>query len=72
MKNKNVVYSGKVGAKMKPRIGTRRPGCIKSANQCQDGPMKGHFLYLVSSHTLPVNYRGEVGRYVSGVWEVVK
>ena len=72
MKNKNVVYTGKVGAKLKAR---KIPGTskrtVKTAMYCQDGPMRQHKLFVTSENTLPFTYKGQTGRYVAGKWEAV-
>lgn len=39
---------------------------------CRDGPMIGHTLWLVSSNTLTIKYKGQVGFYDSGRWHGVE
>lgn len=72
MKNKNVVYSGKVGAKMRAkRVSTSR-AVAKTGIRCIDGPMRGQILYLqADGATMPMVYMGQVGRYISGRWEAL-
>lgn len=64
-----VIYNGKVGAKLKPLKITTRKRATKNAIKCQDGPMKGHYLYLSGVDTMFFNFCGFVGRYVAGKWE---
>lgn len=73
IKNKNVVYSGKVGSNTKPRK-HRMPSqtVLKSAMACRNGPMVGRVLYLATNYTLPFTYKGQTGRYVGGVWEKIQ
>lgn len=69
MKNRNKLYTGKVGAKMKPRT-TISKRCVKQKVFCQDGPMKGIELWLHADlATMPMPYKGQTGRYVGGMWE---
>lgn len=65
-----VVYSGKVGARMRAkRVATSR-ATAKSGVTCLDGPMRGQVLYLqADGATMPMVYMGQVGRYISGRWE---
>lgn len=67
-----VVYSGKVGAKMRAkRVATSRT-IGKTGVVCLDGPMRGRVLYLqADGATMPMVYMGHVGRYISGRWESV-
>lgn len=68
IRNKGVVYAGKVGAKMRPRFSSApRKGVRKSAFKCVGGPMDGHTLYLTTPSTVPMNVNGQCGRYVSDV-----
>lgn len=68
IRNKGVVYAGKVGAKMRPRFSSApRKGVRKSAYKCVGGPMDGHTLYLTTPSTVPMNMAGQRGRYVSDV-----
>lgn len=64
-----VIYTGKVGAKLKPSAPRARNATKKHAFLCQDGPMKGHYLYLSGVDTMMMNFCGFVGRYVAGKWE---
>jgi hypothetical protein len=65
-----VIYTGKVGAKLKPLKPRVSRATKKTAFKCQDGPMKGHYLYLSGIDTMMMNFCGHVGRYVAGKWEV--
>ncbi|QKW95367.1 hypothetical protein [Ralstonia phage RPZH3] len=68
IRNKGVVYAGKVGAKMRPRFSSApRKTVRKTAFQCVGGPMDGHTLYLTTPSTVPMNMAGQRGRYVSDV-----
>lgn len=63
---KPVVYSGKVGAKMRAkRISTSRR-VTKWAFHCRGGPMNGRTLYLSSPETVEFTMSGATGRYASG------
>lgn len=70
-----VIYSGKVGAKMRPVPGrTKKRPVLRALFVCEGGPLdKKHIkLELGSGHpvvTLTIRVRGQVGRYVNGVWE---
>lgn len=64
-----VVYSGKVGAKMRAkRVATSR-ATPKEPMFCRNGPMKNHLLYVTSKSTLVFTLNGRTGRYVNGIWE---
>lgn len=64
-----VVYSGKVGAKMKP-LKIKKEPATKTAYTCADGPIKHRTLYLTGDGcTMVLNFGGQVGRYVRGQWE---
>lgn len=64
-----VVYSGKVGAKMKP-LAMRKGSAQKVKFYCQDGPMKGYALFLTADGTTAqMNVAGQIGRYNQGKWE---
>ncbi|CAH0532185.1 hypothetical protein UAM5_00068 [Ralstonia phage UAM5] len=65
IRNKGVVYAGKVGAKMRLRSTAPRKTVRKSAFKCQGGPMDGHTLYLTTPSTVPMNMNGQRGRYVT-------
>lgn len=76
--NRGVVYTGKVGVKMRPsRAGlfsTRRVN--KRPVKLNGGPLGGARVWLECSglldsfsSTLPIICRGQAGRYVSGKWE---
>lgn len=67
IRNKGVVYAGKVGAKMRLRSSAPRKTVRKSAYKCVGGPMDGHTLYLTTPSTVPINMAGQRGRYVSDV-----
>lgn len=65
-----VVYSGKVGAKMRPvrhTVGSKKIN--KQSYKCQDGPWKNQSLYLESGFTLTMTIKGQTGRYNQGKWE---
>ncbi|QMV33219.1 hypothetical protein 23F_00058 [Ralstonia phage Gerry] len=57
IRNKGVVYAGKVGEKMRLRTPTPR-------FQCVGGQMDGHTLYLTTPSTVPMDVNGQRGRYV--------
>lgn len=64
-RNRGVVYSGKVGAKMRPRFsGAPSKRVRKTAFKCEGGPMHGHTLYLTTPSTVPMDVNGQRGRYV--------
>lgn len=66
----NTVYTGKVGAKMKPPTVPKAKKCSKYRYMCMDGPMKGYALFLTYGGTTAVmNVAGQIGRYVAGKWE---
>lgn len=71
-RNRGVVYTGKVGAKLRPRrwsVSRRR--VPKVQYRCNSGPLKGHCIWLdpSSGHTtLPIVVRGERGHYYCGTW----
>ncbi|WAX26336.1 hypothetical protein [Ralstonia phage p2110] len=68
IRNKGVVYAGKVGAKMRPRTGpVTRKTVRKHPFVREGGPMHGHTLYLTTPNTVPMNVNGQCGRYVSDV-----
>lgn len=64
-----VVYTGKVGAKMRAKRITTIRAVSKTAYHCVGGPMNGETLYLSTDTTAMFNYKGETGRYVGGKWE---
>ena len=70
MRQRNkTVYTGKVGAKMKPPMPRREP-TTKTAYKCEDGPIKNRTLYLTGDGcTMVLNFGGQVGRYNRGKWE---
>lgn len=70
MRSRNsTIYTGKVGAKMKPRMPAKERA-IKIAYRCEDGPIKHRTLYLTGDGcTMVLNFGGKVGRYVRGKWE---
>lgn len=70
MRSRNsTVYTGKVGAKMKPQS-IRKASVRKVRYLCQDGPMQGYALYLTYGGTTAImNVAGQIGRYVAGKWE---
>lgn len=67
-KNPNRVYSGKVGAKMKPKSFKTKRSAGKIPMSCFDGPWKKHKFFVCSRTSLPLNIAGQVGRYVDGFW----
>lgn len=66
---RQVVYRGKVGANTRPKPHRINKRVAKERCALRDGPIKGHVLYLESNTTLQITYKGQTGRYVSGVWE---
>lgn len=70
IKNKNVVYTGKVGAKMKPRKGpVSTKATPKHMFKCIGGPLNGHILWLQEDGgTLPIQMKGQFGHYRHGEW----
>lgn len=71
IKNKGVVYTGKVGANMILRPPRVSKACKKAPRLCFDGPMKNEVLWFGdTTFTSGVfTYRGETGRYSNGHWE---
>lgn len=69
-KNPGVAYSGKVGAKMKPLNGRKKPAVVKKYMfACVDGPLAGYSLCLQDDGaTLPIFLKGQSGHYLKGVW----
>lgn len=67
-----VVYSGKVGARMRAKRINKSRTVGKTAYTCIGGPMNGETLYLSTDTTAMFNYKGETGRYVGGKWEQEK
>lgn len=64
-RNRGVVYSGKVGAKMRPRFSSAPSKRVrKFAFKCVGGPMDGHTLYLTTPSTVPISMSGQRGQYV--------
>lgn len=53
-----------------PKGPVSRKATTKTAMDCQDGPMRGHTLFLCSHSTLVMVIAGQKGRYVKGKWEV--
>ena len=70
MKNKNVVYNGKVGKNMGPKRIHKSTACKKAPCVCKDGPMTGETLYFGDSTftSCIFTYKGQTGRYVKGEW----
>lgn len=65
MKNRNVVYSGKVGAKMRPSRPRREPVKRKSFH-CTAGPFANKWIRLElngDGRTLPLCFGGWCGHY---------
>lgn len=74
-RNPGVVYSGKVGAKMRPASAKPRAKPVQRERMgCIDGPLAGQTL-LVEKHTgastLPFTLNGRSGRYVAGRWQAL-
>lgn len=66
----STVYTGKVGAKMRPRAIPKPRKCSKYKYVCLDGPMAGYALFLTYGGTTAVmNIAGQIGRYNQGKWE---
>ena len=72
-KNRNVVYTGRVGARMKPlrrgMFSTRR--LVRRAFPLNGGPFHGLCARLDAfggGNTLPFVARGMAGSYVNGRW----
>lgn len=71
-KNTNVVYNGKVGAKMKPKKSTSSKATPKRMFESLDGPLKGHSLCLQEDGgTLPITIKGVSGHYSRGVGSLI-
>lgn len=72
-RNPGVVYSGQVGAKMRPPSGKPRPRpIVREPMPCIDGPLAGRTLLVeknTGASTLPFTLNGHRGRYVDGRWE---
>lgn len=71
IKNKGVVYSGKVGANMTKRATRVSRACKKAPIICKDGPMSGETLWFGDTTFTSAffTYRGQTGRYVGGKWQ---
>ena len=73
IKNRNVIYTGRVGAKMRPLAfrGWSRRVPMKLV-ECISGPWRGYKLCLdpfSGCETLPIVVRGVAGRYTgAGHW----
>ena len=72
IKNTNVLYTGRVGVRMRAPRGprtTRR--IVKRVVQLLGGPLSGARVWL-SAHdgmsTLPIVCRGQAGHYANGCW----
>jgi len=72
-KNRNVIYTGKVGARMKPlrrgMLSARR--LVRKAFPLKGGPFDGLSARLDAfggGNTLPLMARGMAGSYVNGRW----
>lgn len=79
LKHSNAVYSGRVGARMRPprpraaslsaKVPTRR-------DRVCGGPFGGEHLRLSIENGLPQTFvftvRGQTGRYLGGVWHPVE
>ena len=70
LKNKGVVYTGKVGANMSIKMPTKRNSRKKSPMPCKNGPMQGETLWFDDSifTSAIFTYRGDTGRYIKGDW----
>lgn len=74
-RNTNVIYTGKVGARMpmraaKPKA-ARRSNFIRGVFKCEGGPYAGRAITLDSCgdlKTLTIRVRGQVGRYFGPNW----
>ena len=72
IRNKSVIYTGKVGAKMRPKrpplTGKRK---YKKLVKLLDGPFRGHSLSMDAAadlSTFVFAARGAIGRYKNGCW----
>lgn len=71
IKNPGVIYTGRVGAKLRPRKIHRRPGILKAIVYLEGGPLHGSKVKLEKNgdmRTLPIMCRGRIGQYVKGNW----
>lgn len=67
--NHPVVYSGKVGAKMRPERRCISKATPKDPMYCKGGPMHGHALWVATASTLSFTLNGQTGRYIFGLWQ---
>lgn len=72
IKNTNVIYTGRVGVRMRPPRGPRSSRrIIKKVVQLLGGPLSGARVWL-SAHdgmsTLPIVCKGQAGHYQNGCW----
>lgn len=72
LKNSGCVYTGLVGAKMRPRSGKRKqPGILYDVVRCLDGPLMGRTIRVerqTGGTTLQFTLRGATGFYRGGCW----
>lgn len=72
IRNSGCVYTGRVGAPMKPRrMVTFSRRVHRSTWRCNGGPFSGRSIRLDvngGGHTLPIIVRGEAGCYRGGNW----
>ena len=71
-KKNSTIYTGKVGAKMRPRSAKRRQAPIlKTTYGCTGGPFAGKAIRLAmrsGGHTLQIRVGPHVGHYAAGAW----
>jgi hypothetical protein len=66
------VYTGKVGARMRPRSSKPKVrASLKEHHLCKGGPLHDKAITVERStggSTLPIVLHGQTGRYVNGTW----
>ncbi len=71
MRNRGVIYSGRVGARMRVRHKRASRRCPKTSCKLCGGPWHGHCVWLSANGdraTLPFVVRGVAGQYRGGDW----
>jgi len=63
------VYQGDPNVFRKPRHNMPSKIVRKDAYFCEDGPFKGHLLYLTDGTTMVFSASNQTGRYVNGQWQ---
>lgn len=68
-RNRNVIFTGRVGTKMRARRHAATRKVVKQSFDLIGGPLHGFKAWLQSDGgTLPIVCRGEVGIYRGGRW----